>query len=61
MRNENPFAAGFSQTCKAWSALAAFLSSGKDSHGKLVYGVQGIGEKTTKVIWRADGVCKGLQ
>ena len=45
---EHPFAAGFGQTCKAWRVLAASLSNCKDSSGKLVYGVQGIGEKSAK-------------
>ena len=45
---EHPFAAGFGQTCKAWRALAASLSNCKNPSGKLVYGIQGIGEKATK-------------
>ena len=42
---EHPFAARFGQTCKAWRALAASLCSCKNPSGKLVYGIQGIGEK----------------
>ena len=45
---EHPFAAGFGQTCKAWRVLAASLSYCKDPDGKVVYGVQGIGQKATK-------------
>ena len=45
---EHPFAAEFGQTCKAWRALAESLSNCKDSDGKLVYGVHGIGEKAAK-------------
>ena len=45
---EHPFAPGFGETCKAWRALAAFLSSCKNPDGKLVYGIQGIGEKAAK-------------
>jgi hypothetical protein len=36
---QDPFAAGFSQTCKALSNLTAFLSNSKDPVGMLVYGV----------------------
>ena len=42
---EHPFAAGFDQTCKAWTALADSLSNCKDPDEKLVYGVHGISEK----------------
>jgi hypothetical protein len=45
---EHPFAAGFSQTCKAWKALAESLSKCKDPDGKLVHGDHGIGEKAAK-------------
>ena len=45
---EPPFAAGFDQTCKAWRALAASLSNCNNPSGKLVYGIQGIGDKATK-------------
>ena len=46
---EHPFAAEFGETCNAWRALAASLSNHKDPDGKLVYGVQGLGERAAKV------------
>ena len=45
---EHPFAAGSGQTCKSWRALAASLSNCKHPSGKLVYGIQRIGEKAAK-------------
>ena len=45
---EHPFAAGFGQTCKAWRALAVSLSNCKNPDVKLVYGIEGIGEKAAK-------------
>ena len=45
---EHPFASGSGQTCKSWRALAASLSNCKNPSGKLVYGIQRIGEKAAK-------------
>jgi hypothetical protein len=45
---ENPFAAGFGQTCKAWRVLAESLSNCKAPDGKLMYGVRGICEIMAK-------------
>ena len=45
---EHPFAAGFGQTCKVWRALAASLSNCMNASRKLVYGIQGIGDKAAK-------------
>ena len=45
---EHPFSATFGNHGKAWKTFAVNLSKVEDPDGKLVFGVQGTGEKAVK-------------
>ena len=45
---EHPFSTTFGKHVKAWKTFVVNLSKVEDPDGKVVFGVQGIGEKVAK-------------